>query len=184
MRARVLPNMLRMNRPNNHTGLSNNPWARNDMSGPNGFLANHLAGQNPAHTQNKMKPNQMLSPLASDSVPLMAQMSFQLAASMRQLQSRIQHHVQTSTYIHMPATSLLSQHAQLQQKIQVNQKAQMQPLRCEHCQMAFPDQIMYIAHMDMHKRQPYTKDDFFYQVKYYLQKCSRFELLLPRDFSL
>jgi hypothetical protein len=178
VRAQVHPNMVRMNRPYDHSGFSNNPLARKDMAGPNGYHANHLAGQNPALTQNKMKPNQMLNPLASDPVALMAQMSIQLAASMRQLQSRIQHQVKTSTSGTMPATSLLYQ---LQQKARDNQKAQMQPLRCEHCQMAFPDQIMYIAHMDMHKRQPYTKDDLFYQVKYYLQMCSRFELLVPRD---
>jgi hypothetical protein len=192
VRAQVHPNMVRMNRPYDHSGFSNNPLARKHMAGPNGYHANHLAGQNPALTQNKMKPNQMHSPLALDPVTLMAQMNLQIAACMRQLQSQlqsqiqqqIQTQVQTSTSSPMPATSLLSQHAQLQQIMINNQNAHMQPLRCEHCQITFPDQILYMAHMDMHKRQPYPKGNLFYQVKYYLQMCGCFELLVPRDFSL
>ena len=171
MRARVVSNLHRMTRRYDHTGFSNNQLTRKDTAGPFGRLPNQLAGQNPAPTQNTMKPNKIVNPHSVDPVRLMTQMSIQLAASMRQLQSRIQPQVKTSMSSPMPANPLLSQHAQFQRKVRDNQNAQMQPLRCEHCQMTFPDQIMYMAHMDMHKRQPYAKDDLFYQVKYNLQMC-------------
>jgi hypothetical protein len=51
----------------------------------------------------------------------------------------------------MQGGDFFNQLAQLQQLVGANQSAQMQPLRCEHCQITFPDPIMYMAHMDMHK---------------------------------
>ncbi|CBY08771.1 unnamed protein product [Oikopleura dioica] len=62
-----------------------------------------------------------------------------------------QMHASMSLQRSMQGGDFFNQLAQLQQLVGANQNAQMQQLRCEHCQITFPDPIMYMAHMDMHK---------------------------------